>query len=73
MLEALRKGWTRAERSRTVLYKWTVVVPNKVIGSGGSTIKYIQETSGAKVDTGRQSSMITISGTQQQISEGEPW
>ena len=42
---------------------------NKVIGSGGSTIKYIQETSGAKVDTGRESSMITISGTQQQISE----
>ena len=42
---------------------------NKVIGSGGSTIKYIQETSGAKVDTGRESSMITISGTQQQISD----
>jgi hypothetical protein len=42
---------------------------NKVIGSGGSTIKYIQETSGAKVDTGRESSMITISGTQSQISE----
>ena len=42
---------------------------NKVIGSGGSTIKYIQETSGAKVDTGRDSSVITISGTQQQISD----
>ena len=42
---------------------------NKVIGSGGSTIKYIQETSGAKVDTGRDSSVITISGTPQQISD----
>lgn len=45
---------------------------NRVIGAGGSTIKFIQEASGAKVDVGRGGdSVVTISGTSQQLSEAK--